>query len=161
MKNKFSALVIVLTFHLFFVQTKLLYFLSPEIDEKGLFSLLSMNEHSYLAMLFALSYSLATAFVIYLTKKRYVILVYALLDGLAVGFYYLSAPFQVVAPYFAIYTFVLIASTLVTRGDESLEGKIKTFKKEGMSVDKLSKRFNISKNKIYSLLKQKNNWIDD
>ena len=86
MKGKaFNFLIIVLTVHIFAVQTKILYFLSPELAQKGSFSVMDMNEHAWLAMIFALSYSMATAFIIYLTNKWWIRLVYAIMDGLAVG----------------------------------------------------------------------------
>ena len=82
------ALIIILSIHIFSVQTKLLYWINPEIAEKNGFSFLNFDEPTVLAMVFSLSYSIATAIILYRSNNRRLIMAYAVLDGLGVLLYY-------------------------------------------------------------------------
>lgn len=109
-------LIIVLTVHIFATHTKLLYYINPEVLDKQAFSFLSLNEHTMLSMVFALSYSMATALVIYKVNTKWIVLAYAALDGLAVLlYYYLAIPTWVSGIYFAVYTTFLISSTFIVK----------------------------------------------
>lgn len=108
-----KALIIILSVHIFSIHAKLLYYLNPEIGNKNPFSFLDLSEPMVLSMIFALSYSMATAFIIYKSNSKRLIIVYAALDALGVLFYYFTfIPIYVTAFYFAIYTFILIGSTI-------------------------------------------------
>ena len=148
MKNStsFNALIIVLTVHIFSVHTKLLYYLSPEISNHHTFSYLTLDEPSILAMVFAVSYSLATAFIIYKTNKKWMILTYAGADGLSVLLYYFTKiPIAVSAFYFALYTFFLIASAYYIREKQS---PIHAMKANGMTQKAIAEELNISESKV-------------
>ena len=81
MKPKhFNKLIIALSIHIFSVHCKLLYYLNPEISIKHAFSYLNLDEPTILAMVFALSYSVATAFVIYTSNRKSLILIYGFIE---------------------------------------------------------------------------------
>ena len=153
-KLSFKLLVIVLTVHIFSVQSKLLYFLSPEMKVKLPFTFTDLNEHAYLAMVFALSYSLATAFIIYMSEKKWLVLTYAVMDGLAVLLYYGDNTYKVTSVYFALYTFLLIGSVIFMRQTPTVLDKLHSMKDKGISVKDISNRLGISKSKIYKILKK-------
>lgn len=99
--NIFKWLIIVLTLHIFSVMAGLLHGLNGK------------NESIWLAFLFAASYAVASAFVVYIAQKRWLIMCYAVADGIAVIFYYFSAtPEALISIFFGVYTFGLIASTI-------------------------------------------------
>lgn len=132
------TLIIILSIHIFSVQTKLLYLLNGGSDQ---FSYLNITEQTILAMVFSVSYSVATALILYKSKNTKLILLYALLDGLAVLLYYfIRIPIEVSAFYFAIYTFVMIASTLAL-------GKKPVKKKYSQSA--LARELGVSRAKLF------------
>lgn len=152
--STFKALIIVLSIHIFSVHTKLLYYLNPEVTEKVGFSFLNMSEPSILSMVFAISYSLATALVIYLTQKKWLILIYAAADGLAVLLYYFTdIPMWISAFYFALYTFFLIASITFLQEPQTIEMKMFGLKAAGYSQKDIARQLNVSESKVSRTLK--------
>lgn len=110
-----KPLIIILSIHIFSVQTKLLYLLNGGVD----FSYLNITEQTILAMVFSLSYSIATAIIIYKAPTKRMVILYAILDGLAVLLYYFTIiPLWTGSIYFAIYTFCIIASTIALNPTE-------------------------------------------
>jgi glycerol uptake facilitator-like aquaporin len=94
-----------------------------------------MDEKTVLSIVFALSYSIATAFIIYLTDKRYIIFTYASADAIAVLLYYFpDIPLYLSAIYFFLYTFILIASVSFINKPESVESKV--FRLKGKKTQK-------------------------
>ena len=156
MKPKhFNKLIIALSIHIFSVHCKLLYYLNPEITIKQAFSYLNMDEPTILAMVFALSYSVATAFVIFITNRRSLILTYALLDTMGVFLYYFTTiPIHYGAIYFAIYTGILIASTMFLNGPLYLADQIIELKNKGITQREAAERLNISESKVSRVLKR-------
>lgn len=135
-----KALIIILSIHIFSVQTKLLYLLNGG----DVFSFLNVDEPTILAMVFSLSYSIATAIIIYKSQSRRLIMLYAVLDAIGVLLYYFQIiPVAVASFYFAIYTFCIIASTLYL-------GQ----KKEKFSQRKLAEVLNVSESKLSRALKK-------
>ena len=132
-----KSLVIILSLHIYVIQTKLLSLLNGGGD----FSYLSLNEKSFLAMLFAVSYAAATAIVLYKTSNKRLIVIFALLDAFSVLLYYFTKiPIFVGAFYFAIYTFVIISSTISLSKNKSNNYTQKELAKElGVSESKLSR----------------------
>ena len=133
--------------------------MNPEFQDNQwhLFSYLELNEPSVLAMIFALSYSIATAFIIWLTKKRWMILSYAVLDGLAVALYYYSeTPLWAKVFYFALYTFFLVASTTFIRDDKSktIENVVSSMKDSGMSQKEIANETGKSESTISRIIKK-------
>ena len=152
-QNTFKALIIVLSIHIFSVHTKLLYYLNPEITDKISFSFLNFTEPAILSMVFAVSYSLATALVIYLTQKQWLILTYAIADGAAVLLYYFAEiPMWVSAIYFALYTFFLIASITFLQEPQTIEMKVAFLKKSGYSQKDIAERLNLSESRVSRIL---------
>lgn len=99
--NIFKWLIVVLTIHIFSVMAGLLHGLNGK------------NESLWLAFIFAASYAVASAFVVYIAQKKWLIVCYAVADGLAVIFYYFSGtPAWLISIFFGVYTFGLIASTI-------------------------------------------------
>ena len=97
----FKWLIIVLTVHIFSVMAGLLHGLNGQ------------NDSIWVAAIFAASYSLASAFVVYIANRRWLVFCYAIADGLAVLFYYFAGtPQWLISMFFGIYTFGLIASTI-------------------------------------------------
>lgn len=135
-------LIIILSFHIFSVQTKLLYLLNGGEN----FSYLNLSEQTVLAMLFSLSYAIATAIIIYKSTNKRLIILYACLDALGVLLYYFALiPIAVAAFYFAIYTFVLIASTIAFI-DTSATTQRKLAEALGIHESKLSRAIKRTKN---------------
>lgn len=100
-KNVFKWLIVVLTIHIFSVMAGLLHGLNGQ------------NENLFAAIVFAASYSVASAFVVYIANRNWLIIGYAVADGLAVLFYYFSGtPEWLISVFFGFYTFGLIASTI-------------------------------------------------
>ena len=89
--NYFRLLIVALTIHIFSVHCRLLYYLNPEVSDKHSFTFLTIDEPTVMAMVFALSYSLATAFVIISTKRRTFIILFGVLDTIGVLLYYFIA----------------------------------------------------------------------
>jgi len=117
---------------------------------------MDMDEAAILAMIFALSYSIATAFVIYLTKKRWMVMTYAGADGIAVLLYYFTKiPVEVSAFYFALYTFFLIASTTLIKDSETSETKISKLKKSGMTQKDIAMELGVSESSVSRSLAKK------
>lgn len=158
MKKMFNWLIIVLTIHIYSVQSKLLYHLNPEFIEGQWhnFTYSKLDEPSILAMIFALSYSIATAFVIYLSKKRWMILSYAVFDGLAVGLYYFTdTPRWINVVYMALYTFFLIASTTFIRNtEEDFDSQVSGMKESGMTQKEIANRTGKSESTISRIIKR-------
>lgn len=133
-----KSLVIILSVHIYVVQTKLLTLLNGGGD----FSYLSLDERSILAMVFAISYAAATAIVLYKTKNKRLIILFAGMDAAAVLLYYFTKiPLWVGAFYFSAYTFVIIASTISLGRDKkgSRYTQRQLAKELGISESKLSR----------------------
>lgn len=146
-------LIIILSVHIFSVHAKLLYYLNPELVEKTSFSFANLSEPSILAMVFALSYSLATAVVIYNTENKRIIATYALLDGVAVLLYYFTKlPMFLSAFYFAIYTFILIGSTITIKKPITMFD----MQKAGATLKEIAEKFKVSESTISRKLNGKN-----
>ena len=102
--NYFHLLIVALTIHIFSVHCRLLYYLNPEVVNKHSFTFFTIDESTLLAMVFALSYSLATACVIISTKRKTFVILYGILDTIGVLLYYFIAiPMHFGAIYFALY----------------------------------------------------------
>lgn len=156
MKPKhFNKLIIALSIHIFSVHCKLLYYLNPEISTKQAFSYLNLDEPTILAMVFALSYSVATAFVIYISNRKSIIFTYGFIDTIGVLLYYfISIPIHFGAIYFALYTGILIISTMFLNGPEYLIDKIMEMKKKGITQREVAEKLNISESKVSRILKR-------
>lgn len=145
-----KALIIILSVHIFSVHSKLLYYLNPELTEKASFSYTNLNEATILAMIFALSYSVATALAIYNTNNKRITTTYAILDAIGVLLYYFTAiPMLVTSFYFAIYTFVLINSVISVNSSKkakpvSVEKQMKQMVAEGIPYKEIAEKFNTS-----------------
>jgi hypothetical protein len=151
----FNKLIIALSIHIFSVHCRLLYYLNPEITTKPPFSFLNIDEATVLAMVFALSYSVGTAFVIFISKKRSLILIYGIIDTIGVLLYYFtSIPIHYGAIYFALYTGILISSTMFLNGPEYLADQILEMKEKGITQREAAERLNISESKVSRVLKR-------
>jgi len=117
-----------------------------------------MDEYAWFSILFALAYSIGTAIIIYITKKRWMILTYAIADGLAVLLYYFTKiPIEVSAVYFAMYTFFLIASTTwMEQREEDIEVAISRMTKGGMKQKDMARKLNVSESTMSRLLRKLN-----
>lgn len=146
MKRKFDPsvfkwLVVILTVHIFSVLSGLLHGLNGK------------NESLWLAIIFAASYSIASAFIVYLANERWLIISYAAMDAIGVLCYYFSnTPQWMVAIYFAIYTFALIASTIFLTSDETQE--ILALKKQGKTIKDISIAVGMTEYKVAKILKE-------
>jgi hypothetical protein len=99
--NVFKWLIVVLTLHIFAVMAGLLHGLNGK------------NEALWIAVVFAASYSVASAFVVYIAQRKWLVFTYAIADGLGVlAYYFDGTPQSVISVYFGVYTFGLIASTI-------------------------------------------------
>lgn len=135
-----KSLVVILSVHIYVIQTKLLTLLNGGGD----FSYLSLDERSILAMVFAISYAAATAIVLYKTTNKRLIILFAAMDAAAVLLYYFTKiPLWVGAFYFSAYTFVIIASTI------SLSKK----KDNNYTQRELAKALGISESKVSRAIK--------
>ena len=154
MKPKhFKILIIALSVHIFSVHTRLLYYLNPEISTKQGFSYLNIDEPTILAMIFALAYSVATASVIYITNRKSLIFTYGILDAFGVLLYYFtSIPIEYGAIYFALYTGILIVSTMYLNGTDYLIDKIREMKEKGLTQREVAERLSISESKVSRIL---------
>jgi len=151
--NFFHLLIVALTIHIFSVHCRLLYYLNPEVLNKHSFSFLSIDEPTVLAMIFALSYSLATAFVIISTKEKGFVILYGILDTIGVLLYYFIAiPLHFGAIYFALYTGALIISTMFLNGPEYLCDKINEMKEKGITQRDIAFKLKISESKVSRIL---------
>jgi hypothetical protein len=151
--NYFRLLIVALTIHIFSVHCKLLYYLNPEVTEKHSFSFLTVDEPTILAMLFALSYSLATAFNISSTSKKSLVVFFGGLDMMGVLLYYFtSIPLYFGAIYFAIYTGTLIISSMYLNGSDYLSDRIKELKEKGITQREIAAKFKISESKVSRLI---------
>lgn len=146
MKRKFSPeifkwLIIILTIHIFSVMAGLLHGLN------------SKNESIWLAFVFAASYSIASAFIVYLANERWLIYSYATADGIGVLCYYFTGiPQWIVAVYFAVYTFGLIASTVYLTSDTTSE--ILVMKRQGKSVKEIANTTGQTEYRITKILRE-------
>ena len=131
-----------LSVHIYVIQTKLLYLLNGGIE----FSYLSLDEKGILSIIFAVSYSIATAVILYKQPSPRLVLLYALLDAVGVLLYYfIKIPIWVGAFYFMIYTFCIIASTIAFRDKP---------KDEGFSQRKLAAELGLSESKLSRAIKK-------
>ena len=116
-------LIVFIAVHLFGVHSKLLFQLNPDKVKTisgniMVFSFNDITENNITAIIFALSYSIATAVILTLSyDKKYMLyiitLVFGLLDGAGVFIYYNVKLENFViwgSVYYAIYTFVIIIS---------------------------------------------------
>ena len=153
--NYFHLLIVALTIHIFSVHCRLLYYLNPEVVNKHAFTFLTIDESTLLAMVFALSYSLATAFVIISTKRKTFVILYGILDTLGVLLYYFIAiPMHFGAIYFALYTGILIISTMFLNGPEYLSDRIKDLKEKGITQREIALRLKVSESKVSRIIKR-------
>jgi hypothetical protein len=151
----FDTLIIALTIHIFSVHAKLLYHLNPEVAEKSGFSFIDLNEQTILAMVFALAYSLATLSVLKGVSNRIIIVVFAILDALAVLLYYnINIQISNSAYYYALYTAVLIYSSLYFNNPEYVTDQILEMKEKGVSQREIARMLNISESKVSRSLKR-------
>ena len=149
-----SILVISLTIHLFSVYSKLLYYLNPEVLSKESFSFIIFNEQTILAMVFALSYSLATFSIVFNAGKRGLIILFGSLDTIGVLLYYFTdIPLYYGAIYFAIYTGALIISTLYLRNPDRLPEQILRMKENGDTQKIIADKLGISESKVSRVVK--------
>ncbi len=150
----FKYVIIALTPHLLGVHWRLLYYLNPEVVDKDLFSFLIFDEPTIISLVFAFSYSIGTALIIYITTKWYLISIYAILDAFSVFLYYfVDIPLEYVAIYYAIYTGILITSIIFLRGPKNLNDKIEGMKNKGMTQRKIAEMLSVSESKISRTLK--------
>ncbi len=154
MKPKhFNLLIIALSIHIFSVHCRLLYYINPEISIKPAFSYLTFDEPTILAMVFALSYSVATAFIIYISNRKSLIITYGIIDTIGVLLYYFTKiPIHYGAIYFALYTGVLIISTVFLNGTEYQIDEIRKLKEKGLTQREVAERLNISESKVSRIL---------
>ena len=82
--NYFRLLIVALTIHIFSVHCRLLYYLNPEVSDKHSFTFLSIDEPTVIAVAFALSYPLATTFVIISTKRKIFVILFGVMDTIGV-----------------------------------------------------------------------------
>ncbi|NQU32408.1 MAG: helix-turn-helix domain-containing protein [Bacteroidetes bacterium] len=159
MKSKpINLLIIALTIHIFSVHCKLLYYLNPELDIKPAFTFISFNEPTILAMVFALAYSLATFFVVSSSNRKTLIFIFAFLDSIGVLLYYFTKiPLYLGAIYFALYTGILIISTVYLDNPEYLSDQIFEMKQRGVSQREIAVRLKISESSVSRILKRVNN----
>lgn len=152
MKKKaiFKWLIIVLSLHILSVQTGLLHGLGEK------------NKMMIFALIFALPYSAASGFIIYLSEKKWLIFLYALADALGVGFYYMTnVILWIIVLYFSLYTFLLIFSIVFIdkneEGEKELPEQVKKICQlidQGKTRDEISKKLSISKHIIWKLLRE-------
>jgi hypothetical protein len=154
-KQPTNILLFALVLHIFSVHSKLLYYLNPEVENPLPFSFIKFNEPTLLAMVFAVAYSLATVSVISRTKQKSLIIIFAVLDSLGVLLYYFTEiPLQIGAIYFAVYTGMLILSTVYLDSPEFLSDQIKEMKLKGISQREIAQQLQISESKVSRLLKR-------
>jgi hypothetical protein len=123
------------------------------VSDKHSFTFLSIDEPTVMAMVFALSYSLATAFVIISTKRKTFVILFGILDTIGVLLYYFIAiPIYFGAIYFALYTGALIISSMYLNGSEFLSDKIKDLKEKGITQREIATRLRISESKVSRML---------
>ena len=148
-------MIVSLTFHLFNVYSKLLYYLNPEVVTKHPFSFLYLDEPTILGMLFALSYSLATISILFTTNRKSLVVIFAILDAIGVLLYYFTKiPISYGAFYFALYTCVLILSIAYLDNQNSLPDKINDLKDRGLTQREIAAKLKISESKVSRILKR-------
>ena len=153
MKKKIQTiqiLILALTFHVFWVNIKLLYDLNFTDNES---SGVVISKEFFLAFLFAMSYSIATISVIRLTRKKNLITTYAILDALGVLLYYFEQfpdPFRAI--YFSVYTFILIRSTIFLDNPEYLSDQILEMKDKGLTQREIAKKLSLSETKVSRII---------
>jgi len=156
MKNKIQSiqiLIFALTFHVFWVNIKLLYNLNFLQEDSNKFGLDNFSWLYIIAFLLSLSYSIATMSVIRLTRKRDLITTYAVLDGLGVLLYYFEEiPDPVRAVYFAFYTFTLIRSTVFLDNPEYISDQIMEMKDRGITQREIARKLNLSETKVSRII---------
>lgn len=152
-----NLLIIALSFHIFAVQSKLLYHLNPDGGDRDPFSFLRIDEQTVTALLFAVAYSLATVTVLSKSKKPKLIWFFAALDSLGMLLYYFTQiPMYFRAVYFAMYTGTLIISTLYLDQPEYLLDQIIEMKEKGVSQREIAQQLDISESKVSRILKRVN-----
>jgi hypothetical protein len=150
-----NILIIALVLHLFFVNSKLLYSLNQESSNKAQFSFTSLNEPDILAMVFAVSYSLATFSVLRTTKKKPLIVIFAIMDAFGVLVqYYPEISRHYKAVYFAIYTGLLIISTIYLDNSEYLSDAILELKQKGITQRDIAQKLEISESLVSRTIKR-------
>lgn len=152
MKNTrpLKALIIVLSVHIFSVQSKLLFLLNAGAHE---FSYLTLDEKTILSMVFALSYASATAIIIWLSKDKRLIYSYAVLDGASMLLYYFALiPISVSAFYFAFYTFWLIKSITDIQEHKTIEQRALELKKTGLKQNHIARVLNMTEYQLKKIL---------
>jgi DNA-binding MarR family transcriptional regulator len=68
--------------------------------------------------------------------------------------YFISIPIHFGAIYFALYTGILIISTMFLNGPEYLIDKIKEMKNKGITQREVAEKLNISESKVSRILKR-------
>ena len=106
---------IFLAIHLFAIHTRLIFHLNPDNPlQNKLFSFIILDEYNIISEIFAIAYSIMTAYVIYYSVKFYTIIVFASLDALAVFLYYKFnfAGYEILfgAIYYSLYTGLIIVA---------------------------------------------------
>ncbi|NHJ87928.1 MAG: helix-turn-helix domain-containing protein [Asgard group archaeon] len=154
-----NILMIALVIHIFSVHSRLLYYMNPELKIKPSFSFIALNEPTILALVFAVAYSLATISVLRGTKKKWLIVIFAVMDSFGVLLYYFTTiPLQYGAVYFAVYTGTLILSAMYLNRPEYLADQIMEMKEKGISQRDIAKQLNLSESKISRLLSRMNEY---
>jgi hypothetical protein len=124
-------------------------------DDK--FSFIAFNEASILAMIFAIAYSLGTISVLSKARSVKLIYLYACLDAFGVLLYYFEAiPDFLRAFYFALYTGILIISTIYLDKPEYLTDQIIEMKQKGVSQRDIAQQLNLSESMVSRMLKRRN-----
>jgi hypothetical protein len=114
---------------------------------------MNMDEFKILAIVFAISYSVASAFAILASTDKKIIILFGVLDAIGVLLYYITyIPLQISAVYFSIYTCSLILSTIRTSKPLSISGLIIEMKSSGIPQNEIAKRLNISESKVSRIL---------
>lgn len=146
-----NLLIIALAIHLFTVNCKLLFSLSLATATD--FPLI--NEPSVLALIFAVPYSLATVSVLRATKNKRLIVIFAVMDAFGVLIqYYPDISRHIKAVYFAIYTGLLIISTIYLDKSEYLSDLIIEMKQKGVSQKDIALNLDISESMVSRTIKR-------
>lgn len=152
-----DILIFALTFHVFWVNIKLLYNLNFVDGQIGAESTIILAGKLILAGLFSLSYSTATVSIIRLTRMKQLITTYAVLDAFGVLLYYFAQiPDEIRAIYFAVYTFVLIRSTIFLDNPEYMADQIREMKNNGVTQREIAQKLKISESMVSRIMKRKN-----
>lgn len=147
-----------LTIHLFSVYSRLLFYLNPERATEETFSFLHIDEHTILAFIVALSYSTISSLVIFNSDRKGLVILFGILDSIGVLLYYVTdIPLYFGAIYFALYTGVLIISTLYLRKPDGLLEQTIKLKEKGNTQKTIADKLGISESKVSRILNKENN----